>query len=76
LSKSDSYIIDGCKQGDPVAQNQLFLKYRSMLFGVCLRYGQNRPEAEDLLQDVKTSNGECLFATFAKKTSNYSDDTY
>ena len=22
-----------------------------MLFGVCLRYGQNRPEAEDLLQD-------------------------
>ena len=51
MSKSDSYIIDGCKQGDHVAQNQLFLKYRSMLFGVCLRYGQNRPEAEDLLQD-------------------------
>lgn len=51
MSKSDSYIIEGCKQGDREAQNQLFLKYRSMLFGVCLRYAQHRHEAEDLLQE-------------------------
>ena len=51
MSKSDSYIIDGCKQGNRKAQNLLFLEFRSMLFGVCLRYAQNYQEAEDLLQD-------------------------
>ncbi len=51
MSKSDSYIITGCKQGIREAQNELFLKFRSMLFGVCLRYAKHRHEAEDLLQE-------------------------
>ena len=51
MSKSDSYIIEGCTNGNQEAQNQLFFKYRSLLFGVCLRYAQHRHEAEDLLQD-------------------------
>jgi RNA polymerase sigma-70 factor (ECF subfamily) len=51
LKNSDSYIIDGCKQGNRDAQTELFMKYKSMLFGVCLRYAQHRQEAEDLLQE-------------------------
>ncbi len=51
MNTSDAYIIDGCQRGDRAAQNELYRKYRAMLFGVCLRYAQHRHEAEDLLQE-------------------------
>lgn len=48
---SDQNIIEGCKKGKPKAQRKLYETYKAMLFGVCLRYAQNRVEAEDFLQE-------------------------
>ncbi len=47
----DEILIERCKKGDRTAQNQLYQKYKRLLFGVCLRYSTDSMEAEDLLQD-------------------------
>ena len=44
-------LISGCKKGDRKAQEQLYRKYSSILFGVCLKYSRNKVEAEDNLHD-------------------------
>ena len=44
-------LILGCKKGDRKAQEQLYRKYSSVLFGVCLKYSRNKVEAEDNLHD-------------------------
>lgn len=51
MNPSDKNIIHGCKKGDHHSQQQLYEKYKAMLFGVCLRYAHNRMEAEDFLQE-------------------------
>jgi RNA polymerase sigma-70 factor (ECF subfamily) len=45
-------IIEGCVRGDKRAQDTLYKKYASLLYGICLRYAKNRMEAEDVLQEV------------------------
>ena len=47
----DEQLIEACKQGEERAQRRLYEQYSSLMFGVCLRYCQNREEAEDLLQE-------------------------
>ncbi len=44
-------IVNGCLKGRRRAQEDLYKLYGRKLFGVCLRYTQNRMEAEDVLQD-------------------------
>lgn len=44
-------ILEGCLKGRKKAQEALYNMYGSRLFGVCLRYTQNRMEAEDVLQE-------------------------
>jgi RNA polymerase sigma factor (sigma-70 family) len=44
-------IIKGCQQHDSRAQKDLFELFGRKMFGVCLRYGGNRTEAQDILQD-------------------------
>lgn len=51
MYQSDENIIKGCRKGDRKAQKALFLKYKSMLFNICLRYAADRHQAEDFLQD-------------------------
>ena len=44
-------LIDGCVKGDRKSQQTIYeLFYRKML-GVCMRYGRDYEEAQDLLQD-------------------------
>jgi RNA polymerase sigma-70 factor (ECF subfamily) len=45
-------LIDGCIKGEKRAQDQLYRKFSSLLFGICLRYTKNKMEAQDVLQDV------------------------
>lgn len=45
-------ILHGCRGGNLNAQQQLFERYSAVLFGVCLRYARDRPEAQDILQDA------------------------
>lgn len=44
-------IINGCCKRDKKAQKALFDRYKSILLGVCIRYSDQREEAEDILQD-------------------------
>ncbi len=44
-------IIEGCKRKDRRHQDELYRRYSSMLFGLCLRYTKSREEAEDVLQE-------------------------
>jgi RNA polymerase sigma-70 factor (ECF subfamily) len=44
-------IVLGCLKGKRKAQEELYNLYGSRMFGVCLRYTQNRMEAEDVLQE-------------------------
>jgi RNA polymerase sigma-70 factor (ECF subfamily) len=47
----DDKIIQGCKENDRSAQQELFLKYSRKMYGYCLRYSNNTDDANDLLQD-------------------------
>lgn len=47
-----SNLLARCCRGDADAQRQLFQRYQSSLFAVCLRYARDRPEAQDLLQEA------------------------
>ena len=44
-------LIKGCLRNDRKAQRQLYQQYKVQLFRLCLRYGKNRVEAEDMLQE-------------------------
>lgn len=57
-------LINYCKQGDRKAQAQLYRRYASILFGICLKYSRNKTEAEDNLHDS--------FMTIYDKIEQYS----
>ena len=44
-------LIHKCKKGDRAAQEALYRRYNSVLFGICLKYSRNKTEAEDNLHD-------------------------
>lgn len=56
-------LIIECKKQNATAQGELYRKYSSVLFGICLKYSPNRAEAEDNLQDA--------FITIFKRIEQY-----
>lgn len=44
-------LIDGCLAGDRSCQKKLYDLYSERMLGLCLRYSNNREEAEEILQD-------------------------
>jgi RNA polymerase sigma-70 factor (ECF subfamily) len=56
-------LIKHCKKQDATAQSQLYKRYASKLFALCLKYSKNYAEAEDNLQDA--------FMTIFKKIDQY-----
>jgi RNA polymerase sigma-70 factor (ECF subfamily) len=56
-------LIIKCKKQDAKAQEELYKRYSSILFSICLRYSPNRTEAEDSLQDS--------FLTIFKKVDQF-----
>jgi RNA polymerase sigma-70 factor (ECF subfamily) len=48
---SEAEIVKGCKKGIGYYQEQLYKRYSSKMFGVCLRFFRRRDEAEDCLQE-------------------------
>jgi RNA polymerase sigma-70 factor (ECF subfamily) len=49
--QSEDSIIKGCLKGKPQAQKALWDNYKSVLFGVCLRYTKTHADAEEILQE-------------------------
>ncbi len=48
---SDDQLIHDCRKGKKQAYSLLYKKYASVLLGMCMRYTQNRQEAQDVLQE-------------------------
>jgi RNA polymerase sigma-70 factor (ECF subfamily) len=44
-------LIIKCKKQDAKAQEELYKRYSTILFSICLRYSPNYIEAQDSLQD-------------------------
>lgn len=50
---TDEYeLIKGCISQDASCQRILFEKYAGKMMGVCLRYANDKMEAEDMIQDA------------------------
>jgi RNA polymerase sigma-70 factor (ECF subfamily) len=48
---TDKEIIRGCLDGQRSAQKALFEKYASTMLSICMRYSNDKSEAEDILHD-------------------------
>ncbi len=44
-------LIKQCQKKSSKAFDELYKNYSSLVFGICLRYTKDRPEAEDLMQE-------------------------
>ena len=72
---SEEKIIKGCIEGNRYAQKELYDKYRSIMFAICMRYARNKDEAEDVLIDgfmkifskIKDFRGEGSFEGWLKR---------
>ena len=49
---TEQSIIKGCLQNDAAAQRELYNRYSPRMLAVCYRFGQNREDAEDMLQEA------------------------
>ncbi len=59
-------LVEGCKRESRIAQKELFSKLYGRLLSICMRYSDDRDEAEDILQ-----NG---FIKVFKSIDNYKGD--
>lgn len=48
---NEQQLIEGCRNGERLAQKELYDVYSRKMMGVCLRYVSDRETARDLLQD-------------------------
>lgn len=48
---TEELLIEKCKLGHRDAQESLYKKFSSILYGICLKYSKNSTEAEDNLHD-------------------------
>ena len=51
MTEHQQDILKGCQKGDRLAQRKLYELFKSKMFVVCLRYANNRQDAEDILQE-------------------------
>lgn len=48
---TEEALLQGCLQNKSSAQKELYEKYSPKMLSVCYRYGHNREDAEDMLQE-------------------------
>ncbi len=51
MSKDDQLLIEKILKGDKTANQKLYERHERHWFRLCLRYGKNRTEAQDILQE-------------------------
>jgi len=52
LYNSEAALIQGCKEGNAVAQKTLYNRYAERLMILCLRYAGNKEDAKDMLMQA------------------------
>lgn len=48
---TEAELAEGCRLGNARMQRELYDRYRRTMYGVCLRYTDNRDDAMDVLQE-------------------------
>ncbi|MEO6916105.1 MAG: sigma-70 family RNA polymerase sigma factor [Chitinophagaceae bacterium] len=48
---TEEAILQGCLRNEPLAQRELYNGYSPKMLAVCYRFGHNREDAEDMLQE-------------------------
>jgi len=48
---TDEQLVKGCVKGDPIAQKALYQQFGRKMMSICMRYANNRDQAQDMLQD-------------------------
>lgn len=51
MTAREEEIVNGCLKGDPKYQQVLYNQYAKKMYGVCLRYAQDKEAARDILQE-------------------------
>jgi RNA polymerase sigma-70 factor (ECF subfamily) len=51
LAEKLDILIKGCKRGKPKSQEELYRRFASAMYGVCLQYASGEEDAQDILQD-------------------------
>ncbi len=75
MNLSDEEIRKGCLRNSSKAQKALFMRYHGVFQGICLRYGKDRAEVEDVLiegftriyKNMKSYNGKGSFEGWMKR---------
>lgn len=47
---SNSELISGCKEFNPEARRVLYEKYSAQMYSICMRYANNKDDANDIFQ--------------------------
>lgn len=74
------HLIKACLAGDRLSQHKLYEQFAAPMFAVCLRYAQNKEEAEEIVQEgflqvfksLKTFENKGSFEGWMKKIMVYS----
>lgn len=48
---TDEQLVEGCIRKNLQSQKMLYERFAGKMMGLCLRYAENRAEAQDLMQD-------------------------
>jgi RNA polymerase sigma-70 factor (ECF subfamily) len=51
LAEKLDILIRGCRNGRPKSQEELYRRFASSMYGVCLQYASSEDDAQDILQD-------------------------
>ncbi len=52
MTKEEEIVLIGCKKGKQQAQHQFYEMFKKLVFSVAMRYANDVPEAEDIMQDT------------------------
>lgn len=72
---NEQQLIKGCCENDIRCQKALYDKLHPKMLGICMRYAENRDEAQDMLQEgfikvfkgIKTYKGEGSFVGWVRR---------
>ena len=48
---TEEAMLYGCVENNAIAQDSLYAHFSPKMLGVCYRFGKNREDAEDMLQE-------------------------
>jgi len=51
LAEKLEILLKGCKRGRPGSQEELYRRFASAMYGICLQYASSQEDAQDIMQE-------------------------